>query len=179
MAAYVILMIIFLVSVSDHQSKWVFAFIAGIACFGIRAGWADIRYARARNMGLTLEELDSLEINERGVARKARGDIDGAIEDYTQAISLNPSLAEAFSIRGNARFKNGDLDGALKDYDEALRLNPDDADVYYSRAIVWEGKSNPVAAISDFQKYLDLGAGERAGDAEEVTGFIRELKKKL
>jgi tetratricopeptide (TPR) repeat protein len=130
-------------------------------------------------MGLTLEELDSLEINERAVARKARGDMDGAIEDYTQAISLNPSLAEAFSNRGNARFKNGDLDGALKDYEEALRLRPDDADVYYNRAIAWEDKSNPAAAISDFQKYLDLGAGERAGDAEEVNGFIRELKKIL
>jgi tetratricopeptide (TPR) repeat protein len=166
-------------SVSDYQLKWYSAFFAGIACFGIRAGWTDIRSARAKNMGLTLEELDSLAINERGVARKARGDIDGAIEDYTQAINLNPSLAEAFGNRGNAMFKNGDLDGALKDYEEALRLKPDDADVYYNRAIVWEDKSNPAAAISDFQKYLDLGARERAGDAEQVNGFVRELKKNL
>jgi tetratricopeptide (TPR) repeat protein len=177
--AYVGLMIIFLLSVSDYRFKLVDSIVAGIACFAIRAGWADRRSARARNMGLTFEELDSIEINERGVARKASGDIEGAIEDFTQAISLNPSLAEAFSNRGNARFKNGDLDGALKDYEEALRLKPDDAGVYYNRAIVWEDKSNPAAAISDFQKYLDLGAGERAGDAEEVNGFIRELKKKL
>ena len=38
-------------------------------------------------------------------------------------------------------------------------------------------KNNPAAAIADFQKYLDLGGGERDGDTEEVEQMIRELRQ--
>jgi tetratricopeptide (TPR) repeat protein len=157
-----------------------FPFFFGISlgCAGIRIGWKDIRSARAKNMGLTLNELDSLAINDRGVKCRARGDIKGAIKNYDRAISLNPGLASAFSNRANARIEQGELESALNDYNEAIRLQPDGADTYYNRASLWEEKGNPACAIADFQKYLDLGAGERNGDAETVNEFIRELKQR-
>ncbi len=53
------------------------------------------------------------------------------------------------------------------------------ADAYYNRALVWRNNLNPAAAIADFQKYLDLGGGERDGDTEQVRKMIADLKQKL
>jgi len=59
---------------------------------------------------------------DRGVARFDKGDLDGAIADWTQAIRLNPQLAEAYTNRGLARAHKGDLDGAIADFEMFLKL---------------------------------------------------------
>jgi tetratricopeptide (TPR) repeat protein len=48
-----------------------------------------------------------------GIAKKANGDLDGAIADYTKAIELNPRYAAAYVNRGVARKTKGDLDRAM------------------------------------------------------------------
>src|SRR5205085_1150556 len=63
--------------------------------------------------------------NNRGIARKAKGDVEGAIKDYTEAIRLKPDYASAFNNRGNARYDKGDFEEAIKDCTEAIRLKPD------------------------------------------------------
>ncbi len=54
-----------------------------------------------------------------------KGDLDGAVEDYEQAIRFKPDADLSFNNRGIARFEKGDLNGALEDYERAIRLNPD------------------------------------------------------
>ncbi|MCY7275321.1 MAG: tetratricopeptide repeat protein, partial [Phormidesmis sp. CAN_BIN44] len=46
----------------------------------------------------------------------------GAIEDCTQAIRLDPKDAAAYSNRGLVRADLGDKRGAIEDYQEAARL---------------------------------------------------------
>ena len=46
---------------------------------------------------------------------------------YTDAIRLNPNLANAFCNRGSARLSLGDIEGAIGDFDEVIRLKPDAA----------------------------------------------------
>ncbi len=121
---------------------------------------------------------NSVAFCKEAAARKSQGDLEGAIRNYDEAIRLNPCLAEAFRNRGNARFENGEVGGAILDYSEALLLDPNDADARYNRALAWERMDDPASAIADFKGYLELGAGVRANDAEEVEGFIRELSKK-
>ena len=41
--------------------------------------------------------------NNRGNARRDKGDLEGALQDYNEAIRLKPDYAEAFNNRGNAR----------------------------------------------------------------------------
>ena len=62
--------------------------------------------------------------------------MDGAIEDYDQAIRHSPDYAIAFNNRGYAREFNGDLDGALADYNQAIRLQPDNAVAIKNRKTV-------------------------------------------
>jgi tetratricopeptide (TPR) repeat protein len=52
-----------------------------------------------------------------------KGDLDGAIADYSKAISLNPQYADAYRNRGNAKRKKGDLNGASADLNQAVKLS--------------------------------------------------------
>jgi tetratricopeptide (TPR) repeat protein len=74
----------------------------------------------------TSEQLKAEEYFERGVAKSRQSDYNEAIEDYTQAIALNPQFAEAYFRRGNAYLNRNEEKKALRDYKQALRLAPDD-----------------------------------------------------
>ena len=77
---------------------------------------------------------------DRGNAKRHKGDYEGAIEDYNKAIELfgkdNPDAAESYYNRGAAKKKKGDAvkekeekkklyEDAREDYEMALRLNPE------------------------------------------------------
>ncbi|MBO1062429.1 MAG: serine protease, partial [Aphanizomenon flos-aquae CP01] len=49
--------------------------------------------------------------NNRGIVRDELGDKQGAIDDYTQAIKINPNLAQAYNNRGIVRNELGDKQG--------------------------------------------------------------------
>src|SRR6516165_6350133 len=52
----------------------------------------------------------------RGNDLAAKGDLDGAIVDFTAAIAFDPDLAIAYCNRGRAHQMKGDLDNAIVDY---------------------------------------------------------------
>ncbi len=51
--------------------------------------------------------------------------MEGALQDYNEAIRLKPDYADAFYNRGLARSAKGDAEGALQDHNEAIRLGYD------------------------------------------------------
>src|ERR1700678_1932196 len=55
---------------------------------------------------------------DRGNAYQKKGDNDRAVQDYDQAIRLDPNFAAPYSGRGNAYHGKGDNDRAIADYSE-------------------------------------------------------------
>jgi len=74
--------------------------------------------------GLIREHPDSSEAyNHRGFFYEERGDLFPAIEDYTQALALNPQNPLFWINRGNARILAGKLSEGINDYTEALTID--------------------------------------------------------
>ena len=60
----------------------------------------------------------------RGFAKRQLGQYEAAIEDYDEAIRLNPDYTYAYSGRGFAKRQLGQYEAATEDYDEAIKLKP-------------------------------------------------------
>jgi tetratricopeptide (TPR) repeat protein len=59
-----------------------------------------------------------------GMDAVERGELDKAIETFTQVIKLDPSFAEAWNKRATLYFLAGDLRRSLADCDEVIKRNP-------------------------------------------------------
>jgi tetratricopeptide (TPR) repeat protein len=55
----------------------------------------------------------SVEYYNSGNLKQQKGDLDGAIADWTKAIEFNPNNSEAHINRSLAKQDKGDLDGAM------------------------------------------------------------------
>jgi tetratricopeptide (TPR) repeat protein len=62
--------------------------------------------------------------NNLGLTLRRKGDLDGAVAEYREALRVNPKHADARSNLGYALQLRGDVDGAIREYQEALRASP-------------------------------------------------------
>lgn len=92
--------------------------------------------------------------SDSGFALQSKGDLDGAILDYNQAIDLDPKDVKILYRRGLARQEKGDLDGAIADYTRVLGLDSNQADAYSNRAFVKQSKGDLDGAIADYAQAL-------------------------
>ena len=68
---------------------------------------------------------DAVTYSNRGNAKHALGDEQGAIADYSKSIELLPQFLLAYYGRGVAKGALGDYQGAIIDYDKSIELNPE------------------------------------------------------
>ena len=89
-----------------------------------------------------------------GYARK--GDADRALQDYNEAIRLDPTDASAFTNRGNVYDSKGQLDRALQDYAQAIRLDPSHVSAFFNRALAYARRRQLDRAIPDYDQAIRL-----------------------
>ena len=94
--------------------------------------------------------------NERGIAKGVKGDVDGAIADFTRAIELYPKYSTAYTNRGLAKKNKGDLEGAIADCTRAIELDPKDAGAYSNRGIAKQAQGDLNRAIADYTRAIEL-----------------------
>jgi Tfp pilus assembly protein PilF len=104
------------------------------------------------------------------------GDYAAAIEEYTQAVRLDPNYALAYRNRGRAYASRNNLDRAIADFTEVIRLDPDDAVAYLLRGQMYvihgqesyANKGDYDRAIADFTEAIRLDPDD--ADAYNVRG---------
>lgn len=66
------------------------------------------------------------------------GNIQGAIEAWTQALSIDTTNTHAYYDRGITKAEMGDYTGAIEDLDQVIRLNPKYFNAYRQREIIYQ-----------------------------------------
>lgn len=107
--------------------------------------------------GITQDSLQaSIIINTRGMVKAQQGDYEKAIEDYTQALTVNPNYVGAYLNRGSAYANLGNYSKAITDFNQALRINPNSAEAYYNRGATRGETGDVQGAIADYTQALRL-----------------------
>jgi tetratricopeptide (TPR) repeat protein len=99
-----------------------------------------------------------------------------AIQDYDNAIAINPNDAEAFNNRGTTYRAKGQYDLAIQDYDQATKLSPDNAKALNNRCFAKALTGQLESGLADCNESLRL----RPGDANTLAsrGFTNlKLKR--
>lgn len=92
----------------------------------------------------------------KGIEKARKGDYQGAIEEFNQALRRNANSVEAYLNRANVFSIIGNQGAAISDYTQVLRFNPGLIEAYIGRASAHSALRNPAAAISDYNQALQL-----------------------
>ena len=79
-----------------------------------------------------------------------------AIQDFDKAISLNPSLAKAYSYRSNAYLGLGQHDRAIVDIKNVALLAPNVPEVFFILGNIYFMLGDYVLAIKNYDKAISL-----------------------
>jgi len=85
-----------------------------------------------------------------------RGDVQGALNSFQQALWLDPHYAEGYLFLGLAQQKNGEQELALQSLSRAISLNPRDARFYFYRGELYRQQPNHLLAITDYRQAIAL-----------------------
>ncbi len=87
-----------------------------------------------------------------------------AIEDFTDAIALDPGLAEAYHQRALARYVSGDTTGAITDLQATLQHEPRSFPAFETLASIAEARKDWKGAYAAWQKVLEIDPKTPGGE---------------
>ena len=89
-------------------------------------------------------------------AKFYKQDIQGAIDDFSQAIKLNPNNIMLYLNRGYVKQFVCDYGGAMADYNKALEINPNFAFAYNNRGVLKVSMNDTNGALEDYAKAISI-----------------------
>ncbi|MBE5230932.1 MAG: tetratricopeptide repeat protein [Microcystis aeruginosa PMC 728.11] len=93
---------------------------------------------------------------DQGVKQLQQGDLEAAINNFNEAIRLNPNYAQAYGNRGIVYSRLQQYEKALADYNQYIRFNPNSAEAYYNRATLYDKLGDYQKAIADYDRAIRL-----------------------
>ena len=93
-----------------------------------------------------------------------------AIQDYDQAIRLNPQSGDSYYGRGLAYFNLGDYQQAIKENDAVTRLDPRNTEAYARRVLAYTMLGMDEEAKQQIDLAVELGA-DRATLEQQVKSL--------
>jgi len=104
------------------------------------------------------------------MALASLGDLEGAVADYTGAISANPDLVEAHANLGIVYYQLGRTEEAIDELKTARRLTPGVSLIHYNLAVAYE----KLGKVTDA-----LACARRAHDLDPANDAYRDLLARL
>lgn len=130
-------------------------FIAKLSETGLNRSAVLINTSTATNAPLKLNNPnDAKTYYVRGLTRFDKGDLSGAVADFTQAIQTQSDYAEAYFYRGLAYFDLRQMPKSIADYSKAIALNASYVDAYYNRGLVLSAMGDKPGAIADYTQVI-------------------------
>lgn len=113
------------------------------------------------NSGANLsDDSDPVVRNERGERFTNRGDYGAAMQDYSEAIRLNPKFAVAYCNRAWASVNLQMYDNAMIDLNKAIEIDPKLALAFERRGWVWFVNREKTKAIADFAQAVKINPAD-------------------
>ncbi|MET7289932.1 tetratricopeptide repeat protein [Streptomyces sp. NPDC005573] len=112
----------------------------------------------------------------RGQDHRLNGRNDQAIEDYTTALSLDPTLARAHAGRGHAHRSLCHHAAALADFDHAIGLAPDQSLHWINRGAARQDLRHYEDALADFGQAVEIDP--RSARALAFRGHIHHRMRR-
>ena len=107
--------------------------------------------------------------NKRGIAKYKSDDYDGAINDFTCVINIDPNNTGAYNIRGLTKMKLGNYKGAIDDYTKAISIEPNNADSYYNHGLAKNELGAAKQVLKDYHGAI--------GDYKEAINYYKAALK--
>ncbi len=133
-------------------------------------------------------KMDEHEYFTRAFEKHKLEDFQGAINDNSKAIEINPSFAEAFFNRAECKREIEDDSGAIDDFTKAIEINPRMSQAYNNRGFVKAKLGDFKGAIDDFTKTIEinprnqnayLNRGIEKDKLEDFQGAIDDYSKAI
>lgn len=119
---------------------------------------------------------------EKGLRHTVGNEEDRGIEEYTNAIALNPDYAEAYNNRGIAYYNRGldtgdqrQFEQAVKDFRKVVVLKPGSYSAYFAQGAIYIHQEEYDKAIGELNKAIALNPEEDV--AYVGRGFIYTQEK--
>jgi tetratricopeptide (TPR) repeat protein len=107
------------------------------------------------NQAISIDESSKFSFFVRGIIYSEK-EYDKAIQDYTEAISLDNNYAAAYNNRGALWINKNEYNKAIEDLTRAISLDKNDAFAYSNRGAVWSNKKEYDKAIEDYTETIRL-----------------------
>ncbi|MCC5619797.1 serine/threonine-protein kinase [Nostoc sp. CHAB 5715] len=135
----------------QHQKKLLLILTGVVGCITLGVGAWQLKLPKPlTNAQQTLYQ--------QGVNKYDARNYEGAVEDFNQAIELDPKNALAYNKRGDAYYRLGDYEQAQADSSQAILLNPQDANAYFDRGFALSELSKYKEAIADYTQAIKLNS---------------------
>jgi tetratricopeptide (TPR) repeat protein len=112
----------------------------------------------------------------RGNAYSATGDLDKALQDYNEAIRLDPENAGAYVNRALELARRGELEPAMEDYAKAITLKPQQWEAYFNRAAQLQRQGKFGDALVDLNEVARINPKFAGTHVNRGNIYVRQGK---